>query len=66
MASPKARTDHWLAIFSRLERRHEPLAPRWVFARRLARGAIMDMFDPTNLPDTPDIPASIIASGIAT
>ena len=25
----------------------------------------MDTFDPTNLPDTPDIPASIVASGIS-
>jgi len=25
----------------------------------------MDTFDPTNLPDTPDIPASIVASGLS-
>src|SRR4029079_16656939 len=27
--------------------------------------ASMDTFDPTNLPDTPDIPASIVASGLS-
>ena len=25
----------------------------------------MDTFDPTNLPDTADIPASIVASGLS-
>jgi hypothetical protein len=36
MAETKTRTDHWLGLFSRLERRGEPLAPGWRFARRLA------------------------------
>lgn len=36
MAVTKAKNDHWLGIFSRLERRGEPLAPRWRFVRRLA------------------------------
>src|SRR6478736_2448405 len=36
MAETRTKTDHWFGIFSSLERRGQPLAPRWLFARRLA------------------------------
>jgi hypothetical protein len=37
MAETKTKTDSWLGIFSELEHHWQPLAPRGLFARRLAR-----------------------------
>jgi hypothetical protein len=36
MTKPKAQTDPLSLLFPRLEHRGQPLAPRWLFVRRLA------------------------------
>jgi hypothetical protein len=36
MTKPKAQTDPLSRLFPRLEHRGQPLAPRWLFVRRLA------------------------------
>ena len=36
MTKPKAQTDPLSLLFPRLEHHRQPLAPRWLFARRLA------------------------------